>query len=134
MGGLRWRLGVILCVLLGAGYYIYPPDERINLGLDLQGGIHLVLEVQSEKAVESKVERYYNEVKSELKSKDIRVRKIVSKGRSLTIQIHRENDRTRFLELMKEYPDAGMSDEEWEDVYIHSKYLIRMQKRLKNRL
>ena len=105
MGGLRWRLGVILCVLLGAGYYIYPPDERINLGLDLQWGIHLVLEVQSEKAVESKVERYYNEVKSQLKSKDIRVRKIVSKGRSLTIQIHRENDRTRFLELMKEYPD-----------------------------
>ena len=105
MGNLRWRLGVILCVLLGAGYYLYPPGERINLGLDLQGGIHLVLEVQSEKAVESKVERYYNELKSTLKSKDIRIRKILSKGRGLSIQIHRENDRTRFIKLMKEYPD-----------------------------
>ncbi|MED5578456.1 MAG: protein translocase subunit SecD [Nitrospinota bacterium] len=105
MGGLRWRLGVILCVLLGTGYFIYPPQERINLGLDLQGGIHLVLEVQSEKAVESKVERYYNDIKSALKQKDVRLRKIVAKGRTLNIQIHRENDKTRFLEFMKEYPD-----------------------------
>ncbi|PIP36545.1 MAG: hypothetical protein COX20_05165, partial [Desulfobacterales bacterium CG23_combo_of_CG06-09_8_20_14_all_52_9] len=29
------------------------PKKRINLGLDLQGGMHLVLEVDAQKAVES---------------------------------------------------------------------------------
>jgi preprotein translocase subunit SecD len=34
-----------------------PRAEKVNLGLDLQGGMHLVLEVQAEKAVENTTER-----------------------------------------------------------------------------
>ena len=33
------------------------PNKKINLGLDLQGGMHLILEVKTEKAVESTIER-----------------------------------------------------------------------------
>lgn len=64
------RLWIILGVILGAFYYLYPTyrfyfspptnlDElnlikqrSINLGLDLQGGIHLVLEVDPSKLTE----------------------------------------------------------------------------------
>ena len=35
----------------------YMPNKGISLGLDLQGGIHLVLKVESEKAVQSNLER-----------------------------------------------------------------------------
>lgn len=35
----------------------FLPTDRIQLGLDLQGGSHLVLEVKVEKAVENTVER-----------------------------------------------------------------------------
>lgn len=35
----------------------YLPNKGINLGLDLRGGIHLVLEVEEEKAIENLVER-----------------------------------------------------------------------------
>jgi len=35
----------------------YLPDKGVNLGLDLQGGIHLVLEVEGDKAVQSVVDR-----------------------------------------------------------------------------
>ncbi len=37
--------------------------NRIHLGLDLQGGMHLVLEVDTAKAMESTVERLANNVK-----------------------------------------------------------------------
>ena len=33
------------------------PDKGITLGLDLQGGIHLVLEVEEERAIEIAVDR-----------------------------------------------------------------------------
>jgi len=65
-----WRITAILVAILAAAFYLYPtyqfyydpptnPDEAelvrqkaINLGLDLQGGIHLVLEVDPSKLSE----------------------------------------------------------------------------------
>jgi protein-export membrane protein, SecD/SecF family/protein-export membrane protein SecD len=44
-------------------------SKRIQLGLDLQGGLHLVYEVNIEKAVSSKVDRLANEVDDALKKK-----------------------------------------------------------------
>ena len=38
-------------------WFAFPLGQRINLGLDLQGGMHLVLEVEAEKAVESTTDR-----------------------------------------------------------------------------
>jgi preprotein translocase subunit SecD len=43
--------------------------KRIQLGLDLQGGLHLVYEVNIEKAVSSKVDRLANDVDDALKKK-----------------------------------------------------------------
>ena len=43
--------------------------KRIQLGLDLQGGLHLVYEVNIEKAVSSKVDRLANDVEDALKKK-----------------------------------------------------------------
>jgi SecD/SecF fusion protein len=39
----------LVAIIVGlAGYFSYPLDKRINLGLDLQGGMHLVLRVDAE--------------------------------------------------------------------------------------
>jgi preprotein translocase subunit SecD len=54
---LVWRGVLILGLLVGAVVASVPPEERINLGLDLRGGMHLVLEVQVEDAVRAEVER-----------------------------------------------------------------------------
>jgi len=66
-------------VIIGALIYILPtikptwwPHKTINLGLDLQGGMHLVLEVDTEKAVESTIERIAQEIRSFLRKKRIR--------------------------------------------------------------
>ena len=61
---ISWRLVVILAVIVTAVIYVLPTfkpgilhDKQINLGLDLQGGMHLVLEVDTDKAVEGRIER-----------------------------------------------------------------------------
>src|SRR5689334_11522309 len=50
---LRTRAAVVLVVFLGSLWFLYPPKKSINLGLDLQGGIHLVLGVETDKHVAS---------------------------------------------------------------------------------
>jgi preprotein translocase subunit SecD len=87
-GTFKWRLLIILVVLIGALIYCFPtlatltkeplswwpsffPQDTIHLGLDLQGGMHLILEVQTDKAVESSVERIKNDLKNDLKKEGI---------------------------------------------------------------
>jgi preprotein translocase subunit SecD len=47
------------------------PTEKIHLGLDLQGGMYLLLTVEGEKAIESYVEQIKNNLKDDLKEKGI---------------------------------------------------------------
>ncbi|HEY0556513.1 MAG TPA: protein translocase subunit SecD [Thermoanaerobaculia bacterium] len=48
---LLWRGLLILGVAVACFALAYPPKDKINLGLDLQGGMHLVLQVHTEDAV-----------------------------------------------------------------------------------
>jgi preprotein translocase subunit SecD len=72
----------ILSVILAAVVCLLPtflntwPHKKINLGLDLQGGMHLVLEVQNIKAVETEVERTILEMKKQLRKEGIKHRGI----------------------------------------------------------
>jgi preprotein translocase subunit SecD len=47
------------------------PADKIHLGLDLQGGMHLLLTVEGEKAVESYLEQIINSLRDELKEKGV---------------------------------------------------------------
>lgn len=64
-------VGALICLLPTFNNDLWP-HKKINLGLDLQGGMHLVLEVQTEKAVETTIERTTDELKQELRKKDIK--------------------------------------------------------------
>jgi preprotein translocase subunit SecD len=59
---------------LPAWWAKFFPDENIHLGLDLQGGMHLILEVENAKAVENTMERFVQEIKDELGTAHIRFR------------------------------------------------------------
>jgi len=52
------------------------PTDKIHLGLDLQGGMYLLLTVEGEKAVESYVEQIKNNLRDELKERGIPVGKL----------------------------------------------------------
>jgi preprotein translocase subunit SecD len=87
---LRWKLILYSVITVFAILLILPtvtsqlpawfmkviPTEKIHLGLDLQGGMHLILEVEAEKAVESYVERIKNNLKDDLKDRGIPAGKV----------------------------------------------------------
>jgi protein-export membrane protein SecD/preprotein translocase SecF subunit len=49
---IRIRLVVIAAVVALSVWAIYPPDQKIKLGLDLKGGVHLVLRVKTDDALQ----------------------------------------------------------------------------------
>ena len=46
---MRWRVPVVLAVIALSAWYTFPLSQRISLGLDLQGGMHLLLHVDTAK-------------------------------------------------------------------------------------
>ena len=82
----RWKLVLVLLVSVAGVLLAIPnllstktlsgipdwiPHKQINLGLDLQGGMHLVLEVQVEKAVEASLDGIADDIKRTVEGKDI---------------------------------------------------------------
>jgi len=60
------------------------PDKGISLGLDLQGGIHLVFEVEGERAVEITTERIAQSIRDIISKKKINA-EVASKGLFITV-------------------------------------------------
>lgn len=81
----RSRLAVTLIVVIAALFFLTPVVKkdlpewwskyRVNLGLDLQGGMHLVLGVDQDEAVKGVLERLVDEVRDALAEKHIRLKR-----------------------------------------------------------
>ena len=93
-----WKAGFIVAVALAAAYALVPswtyfklpaqtrneagvfdaarpkwaPQRHLNLGLDLQGGIHLVMGVEVERAVREKAVRRAEELSADLERREIK--------------------------------------------------------------
>ena len=125
---IRIRAAVTILLCLAALVYLAPtltsdlpetwkqylPTDRIHLGLDLQGGMHLVLEVQTEKAVESTLERTMGDLKENLMDKRIRFKlRERTKDRDMTFEFPDVPARDAFEKLLKdEYPDLEIATSE----------------------
>ena len=108
MKNFSWKLVLVFVVIVAAIIYILPslkpalwPHNQINLGLDLQGGMHLVLEVDTEKALESTVERISQEIREQLKKERIRNVAIDRvEGIKISAQIKNEESIKKFQALL----------------------------------
>jgi preprotein translocase subunit SecD len=119
-----WRIPVVCAILIGAFIYIVPtfkpgiwPHKKINLGLDLQGGMHLALEVEVEKAVESTVERIRNELRTDFRKEKIRYESISHSGKNgLRIRLL-EPDGLKKLETLldRQYSDVEIRRSAMQD-------------------
>lgn len=112
--GLRLRIGLILALVVVAVLNLLPTllgevppalsflaDQRVRLGLDLQGGTHLVLEVEVDKAVENAVDRRVGDVLTELRKAGVRpstVRRVEGVQLAVTFPSDRLEDVRRILE------------------------------------
>jgi preprotein translocase subunit SecD len=53
---LKWKFLLILAVIAVATLSSYPPQQKVRLGLDLQGGLQLILRVQTDDALKLETE------------------------------------------------------------------------------
>ncbi|MFQ5881111.1 MAG: protein translocase subunit SecD [Candidatus Methylomirabilales bacterium] len=89
-----------------------PAPEPINLGLDLQGGMHLVLEVDAEKAVESAVERRVAEIRRALEREGIAVERVERRGtHQISLEVKEEKALDPVERILGSYPEMARSQE-----------------------
>ncbi|HEX9444562.1 MAG TPA: protein translocase subunit SecD [Candidatus Binatia bacterium] len=65
----------------------YLPTDRIHLGLDLQGGTHLVLEVKVDKAIENTIERLKEDLIKLTREKGIPTTEITRQGTQIRVKL-----------------------------------------------
>src|ERR1700737_4090515 len=84
---------------------------KIELGLDLQGGTHLLLEVKLEEAVKTALRRRGDDLKRELQTNKLDLASITQpKDGSLLVTLKSAEERTPFLDLMgRVFPDLTLS-------------------------
>src|SRR5512136_3127156 len=122
--GLTWRIGLIVLFLAGSILYLIPtltagklpswwgvlPKDKIHLGLDLQGGTHLVLEVETKKAVEGKLDLIITDMEDTLNSKTIRFKQIGKNGTDrISVTLFDKASADTVTKLLKEkYPQLEL--------------------------
>ncbi|MGH7209241.1 MAG: protein translocase subunit SecD, partial [Nitrospiraceae bacterium] len=81
------------------------PSKGITLGLDLQGGIHLVLEVEEDRAVEIAVDRSVNSIQDFLVDKKIPVESVKRTGQTqVTIEFQKAELKAEIQKVLDEFP------------------------------
>ena len=120
------RIAIVLAVVLGSLTYLYPPPgvreylygpggrlagkggllpPTLNLGLDLQGGIHLVLGVDVDKVLESQVERTAADIRGSLEKKGIGVAQAARHGTTeIVLQLASPRSWNDALTVLNEFP------------------------------
>ncbi len=135
---LQLRTAVVAAVVLLAVVYLVPtlsgkvpawwagflPTDKIHLGLDLQGGMHLILEVEVDKAVDSAVERASQELRRKMAEEKIRAtRPQAGPGHTIKVTLLAASDRAKFDDLVaRSFPDfeitARQTDAEGRETVI----------------
>jgi preprotein translocase subunit SecD len=138
---IKFRAALVVLIFLAALFYLAPtvvpelpdfwtkslPKDKIHLGLDLQGGMHLVLEVEADKAVDATMERMSNNLKETLMENKIRFRNIDrTPDKMITLELTDPTARETFEKTLKNhYPDLEIASSETvegrEKVYLKMK-------------
>jgi preprotein translocase subunit SecD len=106
------RTSVVAAVVVASIWYLYPPRKTINLGLDLQGGIHLVLGVEAEKAIAAQTERAAEDLKGALERKGIGVARVAREGdAAFAVQLANPQSWNDALAVATEFARFERSDE-----------------------
>jgi len=127
---LRWAF--IAVVLAWSVFSMFPLNEKLKLGLDLQGGMHVVLGVDTDKAVEAKVESIVNQLRKELATEKVDfsfVQKTDMKSLSISLKSPEAFEKAKVL-IADNYPtlqDISISKENTLSYMLDSKAVDRVR-------
>jgi protein-export membrane protein SecD len=77
------------------------PHRTVTLGLDLQGGSHLLLEVDQNAVIKEQVETLRDDVRRTLRDAKVGYTNLGLQGRSISLNLRDQADRQRALDLLR---------------------------------
>ena len=77
---------LIAVVIVVSFIFFYPPAERINLGLDLKGGAHYLMQVETDTAIKFEMDRVQNALGQRFEADGIGYQAILPTGEA-TLEI-----------------------------------------------
>lgn len=83
--------------------------KKISLGLDLQGGLHMLLGVQTQKAVEGKIKSVASTIKYYTDNEDILIEELVVSPESLSFLLLDGDEATKLDEMLSEIKGLDIS-------------------------
>ena len=123
--GTGWRISLIGIFVALSFLYLTPtlvsklpswwgnflPKDKIHLGLDLQGGTHLVMEVDTQKAVEGSLDLVATDLEDTLNSKNLRFKHISRNGSDkVSLVLYEKGTADAVQKLIKDkYPSYEQS-------------------------
>jgi len=101
-------------VELGGVWKKYLPSDKIHLGLDLKGGMHLLLELDTGKLMDNIIDRRMNSLKDAMISDGVRFLGIDRKGSTIIVSIRPDQKEKLFNVVGNKFSDlkAGASKPE----------------------
>ena len=76
-------------------------DKKINLGLDLQGGSYLLLEIDNEPVIEQKLQNLTTTIRNYFKEKNIKINNIKIESQNIFFNVN-ENDKKLILDIFQD--------------------------------
>ena len=80
MKNMQWRLGLIAIVIGLSVWAFYPPSSKVKLGLDLKGGVHLVLRVKTDDALKVETDTTVDRLRDTLTRAGVAFSKLEASG------------------------------------------------------
>ena len=77
---MTWKVGLIIAVIVLSIWLMWPLDKKLNLGLDLRGGMHLIMEVETDEALAIQTDMSATQLSGLFKDGSIKYEKIVAQG------------------------------------------------------
>ncbi len=88
----------------------WMPGAKIQLGLDLQGGTHLLMAVKLDEAVKTQLKRRGDDLKKELKENKIDADITQNAAGALVVSLKGNSDATAFNDIVsKSFPDLSLA-------------------------
>lgn len=86
------------------------------LGLDLQGGLHFLMEVDMETAERQLKERYVDDFRSLFRDQSVRYQSVAASGRTVTAVLRNAQDLDKAVrEIQQQYPELQLSTPEVDE-------------------
>lgn len=115
---LVWKF-ILIAVVIGVSImFTFPPKDRINLGLDLKGGAHYLMQVETDTAIKFEMDRVQNSLGQRFKTDEISYEAILPVGEAAleirgTNPDQRAEIRVTLEQFVQSWDQESLGDGTW---------------------